>query len=635
MKVRIVIRPGYAAATAGPYPYPIPGAQKPSWLSRLLRRFPSLPVLWFLVLTLAAATGGALVWDLRRDRTPVVRITEPQRFSPEAGYASDPAISRDGRMLAFSADRDGGSLSIWVQPVTGGEPVRLTDDAANDTEPDFFPDGEHVVFRSERDGGGLFMASVLSSDPPRRISSHGRRPRVSPDGKWIAFYERAGSRSDLAAGVFLLPTAGGQPRQVQPTFRLAQMPVWSPDGQRLLFDGTRSDGATDWWVTTLDDAEAIPTGALDQLNRMFWYLTGPDAWDGQHVYFSASAAEERNVWRLALLPGTWRGIGVPHRLTKGSDGQAHAVIGPRGLVAFAGIRSSMDVFTVAAEGNQGIAQEELQQVSEGATYSHLASLSQDGARLIYLSNRAGGEDVWAADAGSGPGVALTSNLRIAYRPVISGDGRRAVISTVAGKDCQIIVADIRSGEQELNLDGCAGVWDWSADSRLLLFFDPDGVGSRSAHLMTLPEGRRSEVLWHPSQSIFSARFAPDARWIAFTAGQTIGTARLFVAPFNGTPIRPDDWIAISREYAAGPAWSPNGLLLYYRSKADGFDCIWAQRLGPTRRPVGPPFGVLHFHRAALGLFQLPESSFSMSVSDDRIALGLARHLGSIWLSQIE
>jgi Tol biopolymer transport system component len=50
------------------------------------------------------------------------------------GATEFPAISRDGKLLAYSADRGGvGATQIWVQPVAGGSPVEITHSNANHT----------------------------------------------------------------------------------------------------------------------------------------------------------------------------------------------------------------------------------------------------------------------------------------------------------------------------------------------------------------------------------------------------------------------------------------------------------------------------------------------------------------------
>jgi Tol biopolymer transport system component len=57
---------------------------------------------------------------------------------------TDPALSADGKLLAFASDRSQENLDIWVKQVGGTEALHLTTHEADDREPDFSPDGQVV-----------------------------------------------------------------------------------------------------------------------------------------------------------------------------------------------------------------------------------------------------------------------------------------------------------------------------------------------------------------------------------------------------------------------------------------------------------------------------------------------------------
>lgn len=88
-------------------------------------------------LLLLAALGFS-AWHLHPaaedDATVLTRLT----FDP--GLTTDPAVSSDGRMLAFASDRNGHSnLDIWVRQLAGGEPLQITRDRQTTLSPISLP----------------------------------------------------------------------------------------------------------------------------------------------------------------------------------------------------------------------------------------------------------------------------------------------------------------------------------------------------------------------------------------------------------------------------------------------------------------------------------------------------------------
>ena len=76
-----------------------------------------------------------------------------RRLTSFAGEATNPKLSPDGSIVAFSAQY-AGNVDVYVLPIEGGEPKRLTYHPGPDVVQGWTPDGKHVVFNSSRASKG-------------------------------------------------------------------------------------------------------------------------------------------------------------------------------------------------------------------------------------------------------------------------------------------------------------------------------------------------------------------------------------------------------------------------------------------------------------------------------------------------
>ena len=285
---------------------------------------------WWAVAAVALTAVGAasFIWVVSHRQQAATGISVT-RMTFDTGVTWSPAISQDGRLLAYVSDRaQPGNYDIWIQQVAGGQPLRLTDHPAQDIAPSFSPDGSRVAFRSERDGGGIYVIDTLGGDA-RRIADRGYFPQFSPDGSQIALVDIPGSLETSRCTLHVVAAQGGATRAVCPSFAPLEAtngahPIWSPDGRSLLFLGARnSDQATvDWWIVPIDGGSPTRLGALSHLSIVLpWGF--PRAWTGRFIYWVAgTTVEGLNIHRVPFDTAGLAISGEPEPLTSGGGMKA-------------------------------------------------------------------------------------------------------------------------------------------------------------------------------------------------------------------------------------------------------------------------------------------------------------------------
>ncbi len=81
----------------------------------------------------------------------------------------DPAVSPDGRTIAFASDRDG-DFEIYLTRVSTGEVKQVTNNVVDDLSPVWSPDGQWISYHSPHYSSpthsGIFSAKVEGTEAP-------------------------------------------------------------------------------------------------------------------------------------------------------------------------------------------------------------------------------------------------------------------------------------------------------------------------------------------------------------------------------------------------------------------------------------------------------------------------------------
>jgi TolB protein len=185
------------------------------------------------------------------------------------------AVASNGT-IAFASGRPL-NLDVWMADMDGSNARQLTRSGSTGC-PDISPDGETLVYNAV--GSGLWRVGIRGDNPTLLAANVMCFPRISPDGKLVAYsYVDEQSRTPR---VTVIPLAGGAPifklnipwdaGSVCMCKRLLQ---WAPDGQAITYTDTH-DGVSNIWSQPLDGSPPteLTHFTSDHIFAFAWSKTG-------------------------------------------------------------------------------------------------------------------------------------------------------------------------------------------------------------------------------------------------------------------------------------------------------------------------------------------------------------------------
>src|SRR5262245_31517343 len=379
---------------------PRPAGKAEDLISKIKRHKMSLlftALALIIVITAVAYLPSSLRQKFQADLTPLRPITQ---LTYGGGLKNEPTWSPDGRLIAYSSDRNG-NFDIWVQQVGGGNPVQVTRSLAHDWQPDWSPDGAKIVFRSERNGGGLFVVPAFSGNE-QRVSSFGYQPHWSPDGSRILF----SSNPFLARSAYVVALDGEPPREVQTEFLKEFLffdvrgVAWHPDGKRISVWGDHSKFGLGFWTIPLTGGTAVRSEMTAEVAAQFKeaaVFLGKFLWapSGRHLYFEGCPGGESRLWRVTVDPQTLRWVAGPERLTTDAGFDRNIALSKDGKKLAYTIRAENSrIWSLPFDAVAGQVKGASQPVTDAGMDAFGNDLSRDGKKLLFFGLRAGKYELW-------------------------------------------------------------------------------------------------------------------------------------------------------------------------------------------------------------------------------------------------
>jgi len=474
---------------------------------------------------------------MRRSTPHAVQLGRRIQVTLDPGLEVDPALSPDGKLVAYVA----GPISqsrLFVRQVDGGVPIQVVHGQEGFQRfPSWLPDGKRLLFQSPR---GIEIVPALGGVPRVLLAAAANLSpglSVAPDGRYYVFAARD--------SMYVKPVDGGEPRLITAGQELHSF-AWSPDGRWIAYVAGNIDFVSSFQFGNIAPSGiwVIPaTGGSPLLVTDERSLNASPAWmaNGSLVFVSNHDGG-RDVYQVGL-ERSGRPAGQPSRLTAGANVHGVAVSRDGTRLAYSAYTEASNVWSLAVPTAGAASVAQAQPVTVGNQVIEAFAISPDGEWLAFDSDRGGTRQIYRVRLTGGDPEQLTSESSLASSPDWSADGREIAFHGFRDGRRQVFVIPAEGGTPVQATQG--------PDEQLVPRWAPDG--RRLLTWMTLAMNR---IRWYTITRNADGRWLPPEPLPLVVGSDTVS--------------------------ALDGAWSPDGRLIACGCAGDGLIVISAEG-GPARR----------------------------------------------------
>lgn len=484
--------------------------------------------LLFYGLPVAVLIFVALFWSRYFARSRTVQLRSDYSVGPlfsEPGQTASPSFSPDGSKVVFSwngSRQD--NFDLYVRSIGTPDVTRLTKEPETDYNPAWAPDGKSIAFcRSGAHNGSSIWLISLSDGAERKLIDvpwtavvGSRFLTWSPDSRRLVF---AGSvHEDKTSGLVEMDVATGATHYLTEARAgsVEMHPAYAPDGHAIAFVRDIARGISRILVLPMkpEGGAAGPPVPLSWPGFESSNVARP-TWtpDSSHLLFASNRNSEQYLWIAEAEQGA-----APQLLSTLGPGLMDAAISSTGDLAMVRERLDIDIFKLDIDRLRRRDSPATVPVVNSNRRETYPSVSPDGSKLAFESNRTGFTEIW------------TSNV----------DGTNPTQITNMGHPI-------------------TGSPTWSPDGRTIAF-DSRAGGVPRIYLVPAAGGKVEPLTASNEMSVTPA-WSPDGAWIYFTSDRTGRPEIWRISPGGGTPQQ------ISSTGGFSPSSSSGKLLLYSANRS--------------------------------------------------------------------
>lgn len=426
---------------------------------------------------LLAATGAILLRKIHR--AAPLTLGSTQQITNAAGLELDPALSPDGKLIAYAAGAPS-EMHIYVRQLAGGRPVNVTNGLAGAHRwPQWSPDATQLLFVTELQDTSLVNVSPSFGGPVRQLARAVRPGQFgiasavwSPDGESIAY--------GLGDKLVVQKAAGGEPTSIA-AGEIHSL-SWSPDGSRIAYvEGNRAfigQGAAFgniapsaiYVVAAHGGAPVAVTSYESQNISPVW------ATDDQSLFFVSNRGGRRDLYRVRLRR-SGEPSRPPERVTTGLHAQSLSLSADGKILAYSALTLRANVWSIRLPTESSAPLAEPEPVTRGNRAVEVVNASPDGRWLAFDSDESGNADIYRQPMAGGEIEQLTTDPANDFAPAWSPDGTEIAFHSLRNGTRDLFVMPATGGLAQQVTKGT--VHDrfprWSPDGKRLAYRRDEGL----------------------------------------------------------------------------------------------------------------------------------------------------------------
>jgi len=487
----------------------------------------------------------------------------------EARLMRFPDINKNLIAFVYAGD-------IWSVDATGGEARRLTSHPGMELFPKISPDGKWIAFSGEYSGSRQIFVMPSNGGTPRQLTFYNSVGVMPPrggfddvpldwtsDGKNILFRANRTPFGDRNGKYYTISLEGGLEKPL-PIVN-GGFATLSPDNKKICFTPVdrefrtwkryKGGRASDLWVYDLDKNTSEQITDFKGTDQL-------PVWFGDNIYFASDRDLKLNIYQYNTTTKDVK------QLTKHADFDCMWPSGENGQMVFenGGFLYKLDLQSGKEEkvtvnihfDNPNI----LPYYKNVKDFVQAYEISPTGKRAL-ISARG---DIFSIPAENGPTYNLTNTqgVREIY-PRWSPDGKYISYYSDASGEYEIYLLENKKGATPRQLTSGSSAWkydsEWSPNSKYLLYFDR----TLQLKLVDVETGKTTVVTHADRDEIHSYSFSSDSKWITYDKEGANGLGAVWV--YNVEKAE-NKQLTDDRFNDGSPVFSVDGKYIYFISDRD-------------------------------------------------------------------